>query len=114
MALLDDFLLNNTDPVVLLLKIALFLVVFFLYYWLFVKSPLKVLNNAFFNGLAIVFLGYLLFRLSPVALYIVGGLALVLILYKYLIKGGDFSFDTTGGTFGDSRWSKFNELKKRD
>ncbi len=113
MALLDDYLLNITDPVVLLLKIALFLVVFFLYYWLFVKSPLKFLNNAFFNGLAIVFLGYLLFRLSPVALYIVGGLALVLILYKYLIKGGDFSFDTTGGTFGDSRWSKFNELKEK-
>ncbi|WP_276483036.1 type IV secretory system conjugative DNA transfer family protein [Paraflavitalea pollutisoli] len=110
-AMLDDFLLNMSDPVATLSKLVLLLLCFGAFYLLFVKSPLKFINNAFFNGLSLVFLGYLLYRISPLALYLLAGIGLILILYKYLVKGGDFNFDTPPGTFGESRFSRFKELE---
>lgn len=113
MDMLIGFLVKLGDPVAMLIKAGLFLLSFGLYYLLFVRSPLRFLNNAFFNAIALAFLAYLLYSISLVFLYVLMGMAALLLLYKYIIKQGDFSFDPAGSPFGDSRWSRIGEIKEK-
>src|SRR5690606_22139292 len=61
---------------------------------------------------SVFFLLIILYDFSHTLCYIIILIGVLLFLYKYLVKKGDFIFDTVGTPYGDSRWSKFRELKE--
>jgi type IV secretion system protein VirD4 len=105
-----SYVIDFQSPLILILKIIGFILIFGLFHLLLTKTFFKFLNNNFFNFLSSIFLSYLLFRINPLVFYTFIGIGLILILFKYLIKGGDFLYDISGSPFGDSRWSTSKEL----
>lgn len=114
LAVVKDFLFQFSNPFIFLLKVVSFLISFFLLHYLFTKTFLKHLNKSILNYPALLGLVYLLYLLSPTVCYAFILTGVLLLVYKYLIKGGDFGYDFSGTPFGNSRWSTTEELKDKD
>ncbi|MEM6815259.1 MAG: type IV secretory system conjugative DNA transfer family protein [Bacteroidota bacterium] len=112
MKTISSYILDFQNPMVFILKLVGFFLFFGIAHLLLTKTFLKFLNNSFFNYLSFLFLTYVLYIVNPLVCYIFVGIGLLLLLFKYLIKGGDFVYDISGSPFGDSRWSTSKELSE--
>jgi type IV secretion system protein VirD4 len=110
--LIKNFLSVFYNPSIVLLRVVFFLILFLVLNYLLLKTFFKYLNNVFFNSISVFFLLIILYDFSHTLCYIIILIGVLLFLYKYLVKKGDFIFDTVGTPYGDSRWSKFRELKE--